>query len=199
MDLIQHWGYWLMLGAALVEGETFLVLGGMAIAAGLMSFYIAWPLVIVGCMIHDCFCFYLGRYAGTWVMRKRAKWRLKARKFKHLITKFDIWIILGFRFAYGVRTIVPFLVGMGKTKNLKFLPLALIGAIVWSACFLILGYFSGHGLLALKHYFSLKEVFYQYWYISYPLIGLFAFGLVLLITHFFRRFQRNKRNKKIKV
>ena len=62
--LIQQYGYSLMLVGALIEGETFLIAGGIAAQQGLLHLPGLILLAFIGSFIHDVACFLIGRYAG---------------------------------------------------------------------------------------------------------------------------------------
>lgn len=42
--------------------------------------------------------------------------------------KYDLWVVLGFRFLYGIRTVTPFLIGTGSISPFRFLMLNMLGA-----------------------------------------------------------------------
>lgn len=90
ITLIQDWGYWLMFGSAIIEGETFLILGGIASAAKIMDLKIVFLLSVLGAFIHDSFFFYLGRYLGLKLLKKKPNWQPKVERVTILLEKYDI-------------------------------------------------------------------------------------------------------------
>jgi membrane protein DedA with SNARE-associated domain len=46
-----------------------------------------------------------------------------------------VWLILTFRFYYGVRNITPFAIGAAQIPRVRFFILNLIGAWVWAISF----------------------------------------------------------------
>ena len=104
------------------EGETVLVLAGLAAHRG----YLPLPAVVgagfVGTILGDQLYFLIGRWRGEAVL-----------------------FILGFRVLYGLRTISPFAVGTSNVRFRRFLALDALTAILWSAGIALLGYSVGKG------------------------------------------------------
>jgi membrane protein DedA with SNARE-associated domain len=63
-----------------------------------------------------------------------------------LLDKHQIWLILGFRFLYGLRTVAPFIIGASRISPFRFLILNILGASIWALVIGILGYLFGHTL-----------------------------------------------------
>ena len=197
--LIQQWGYWLMFGAAIIEGETFLVLGGVAAAAGMLD--LGWIIIlsIIGCLIHDCFLFYLGRYVGPKILKRKPNWQPKVDRISLMIDKYNFWLILGFRFTYGLRTIIPFALGMSNISNAKFMLFDTIGAIVWVLVFLLGGYYFGSALGIILHKLSLVHLVKEYWHVSIVVLFLVIFMISFLLVKLRKRRARQKHEKQMKL
>ncbi len=193
-ELIHAWGYWLMAFGAIIEGETFLVIGGIAAASDLLHLPGLIALAIVGCLIHDSFFFYFGRYGGRKFIDKRPKWQAKIARVTQLLEKYDFWLIIAFRFAYGLRTIIPFSLGLSRISNLKFFLFDLLGAIIWSCVFIIGGYYFGHGLVLLMHELSIDHFVKTHW-LAFSIgiiVFVFAVWLVVLAVQKYRKQKRSK-------
>jgi membrane protein DedA with SNARE-associated domain len=154
--LLKTYGYWAVLIGTFTEGETVLVLGGFAAHRG----YLALPWVIlaafIGTLMGDQLFFYLGRKHSHWVLARRPSWKARIDRAHQLMERFRTLLILGFRFMYGLRTIIPFLIGMSSMSTRKFIILDVIAAFVWAVVFGIGGYLFGHTLEVIlgdiKHY-----------------------------------------------
>lgn len=154
--LIENYGYAIVLVGTFLEGETVLVLGGMAAKLG----YLKLPWVIasafVGTLLGDQFYFFLGRRHGQWFLNRHPNWRSRMEKAHRLLARHYTLVILGFRFMYGLRTVTPFVLGMGRIGALRFFAFNLISALLWATSFGILSYLFGHALELLlgklKHY-----------------------------------------------
>lgn len=159
MDLqgiIENYGYAAILMGTFLEGETILVLAGLAVHQG----YLLMPGVIMaaflGSLFGDQLFFYLGRRHSQAVLARRPAWKEKAEKVQKMLDRFQTPMILSFRFLYGLRTIAPFVIGMSPVSAKKFILLNAVGAAVWAVAIAYGGYFFGHGLEVFigkfKHY-----------------------------------------------
>ena len=191
LELVNTWGYWLMALGAIIEGETFLVMGGVAAANKLLHLPGLIALAIVGCLIHDGFFFSLGKLGGNRILARRPKWQSKVEKVTRLLDKYDYWIILGFRFAYGLRTVIPFALGLSRISLLKFAFFDILGGIIWSSIFILGGYFFGHAMVIFLKQLSLIPLVKQHWILAIIILaGLLC--MLLFIIHFTVRRIRNK-------
>lgn len=145
-QLIDSYGYIAVLVGTFLEGETVLVLGGIASKLG----YLELPWVIAcaftGTLFGDQLFFFLGRYRGQAFLEKRPLGQSRADKVHRIMESHRIPIILGFRFLYGLRTVTPFVIGMSSIPFAEFAVLNVIGAAVWASVIGVLGYIFGHGL-----------------------------------------------------
>ena len=141
--LIASYGYVAVLVGTFLEGETILVLAGFAAHRGYLE--LPWVIVAaaVGSISSDQMFFFLGRTKGvTWIER-RPRWQKEARRAFDLVARAETLLILGFRFLYGLRTITPIVIGAAGVRPGKFLPLNIVGAVVWAIAFGGLGYLAG--------------------------------------------------------
>ncbi|MCF6776572.1 VTT domain-containing protein [Thiotrichales bacterium 19X7-9] len=190
--LIQTWGYWLMAFGAIIEGETFLIIGGIAAAHDMLHLPGLILLAIVGCVIHDAFFFYSGRFFGRQIVERFPKTQSKIEKVTRLLEKYDAGLIIAFRFMYGVRTIIPFALGISKISNLKFMFFDTIGAILWSCFFIIGGYYFGQGLIILIQKLNLGPLIREHWLLSAIILILFIF-LVYFLIMWYRKHRKRKK------
>ncbi len=138
--LIETYGYLAVLVVTLLEGETIVILAGVAAHLGYLE--LPWIVVaaVAGSFTGDQLLYYIGRHWGPKIIAKRLSWQEGAQKaYKHL-HKHQYWLILTFRFYYGLRSVTPFVVGSAHIPRLRFFTLNLIGAIVWAIAFSYAGY-----------------------------------------------------------
>lgn len=196
IDLLQHWGYWLMFAAAIIEGETFLIIGGIAASTAMLNLPLVFILALIGCMLHDGVLFYLGRFSGQGLLKRKPNWQPKVERITRLLEKYDWMLIVLFRFAYGLRTVIPFALGMSRISATKFFIFDFIGGVIWVSVFLFAGYYFGNAILVLIDTFSLKDFVRQHWIITSVIVCIIVFVLSGLL--FYLRYRRKlKRKKKI--
>lgn len=141
--LLRVYGYWLMTFGALIEGETFLIAGGIAAQKGLFHLEGLVALALLGSTIHDCFFFFLGRFGGQEFVKRKPGLYAKSEHMLEMFEKYGVFLIIGLRFAYGLRTLIPTVLGMSHISNRKFIFYDIIGGIIWSNTFILGGYFFG--------------------------------------------------------
>lgn len=144
--LIHQYGYLAILVGAFIEGEAILLLGGLAAYAG----YLALPWVIFvafcGTLLADQFYFHIGRRHSHRILALRPSLRERASKAEALFSRFRTPLILVFRFFFGIRTILVFIIGMSPIPSTKFAVLNALGAAIWAVSVGMGGYFFGSAI-----------------------------------------------------
>lgn len=181
-SLIHDYGYLAIIVLTFFEGETIVILAGVAAHLGLLE--LQWVIIsaLAGSFSGDQLFYYIGRHWGPKIIAKRLSWQVGAeRVYKHLRRHQD-FLILTFRFYYGLRNVTPFAVGSAQVPRLRFFTLNLIGAIVWANVFAISGYLLGETFkLFLDDYHR---------YALYLLGGLVVLGLSIWLTTLIRNRRR---------
>lgn len=172
--LIATYGYVAVLLGTFFEGETVLVLAGLAAQQGYLE--LPWVVVnaFVGTLVFGQICFSLGRAKGRSILERRPIWKAKSDKVLALMHEHQVWIILGFRFLYGMRTVTPFVLGLSHVAPLRFAVLNIVGSAMWAAAIGILGYLFGDTLEIILGDFKR----YQWWlYAGLAIAGVAVWSL----------------------
>jgi membrane protein DedA with SNARE-associated domain len=156
--LIADYGYLAILIGMFVEGETVLLLGGLAARLGFLDF--RWVLATAGgsALLSDQLFFHLGRYHGTWVLARFPRLQLRAGGILARVHRHQTLLTVGFRFLYGCRTITPILLGSCGVRPLRFGMLNIAGVAVWTAVFGLLGYTVGEAAVHLLGHVKHHEI-----------------------------------------
>ncbi len=141
--LIATYGYYAIAAGAFFEGETLLVLGGLAAHQGYLSLPAVLACAFTATFATDQFYFSLGRLKGLAVLERRPRWKVKSEKVFTLLRRHQTLLALFFRFLYGMRAIVPFALGATGIPRLRFMALDLLGSAIWVAVYGTLGYLFG--------------------------------------------------------
>ena len=167
----------LFLGTAL-EGETFLIAAGFAAHRGYLSLPLVWCTALVGSLIGDQVYFLIGRRYGWRFAQRRQAWKPAVTRLNERLARHRNWIVLGFRFFYGLRTVTPFVVGMSDIRYPTFVVLNTFGALVWAVVVGTAGYFFG----------SLLEVLFEklQHYELEVIVAIFMAGALTWWAVFFR-------------
>jgi len=153
-DTLGPWTYALVAALAFAEtgafigllapGETAIVLGGVVAAHGDISLpamiAIAWVAAAAG----DLASFTLGKRLGRrFVITRGPAFGVTAPRLERVEAFFDHHgpkaILVG-RFIGLVRAVAPFLAGASGMRLRAFLPWSLLGTLVWTSAFTLVGY-----------------------------------------------------------
>lgn len=153
---IREYGYIAILIGTFLEGETILVLGGLAAHLGLLELHWVMASALAGSFSGDQLYYYIGRRYGPRIIAKRLSWQASAEKvYKHL-HRHQNFLILTFRFYYGLRNVTPFAIGASQVSRLRFFVLNFIGAVIWAIALGYIGYLFGEAfrlfIADVKHY-----------------------------------------------
>jgi membrane protein DedA with SNARE-associated domain len=147
--LITTYGYWALLVGTFLEGETVLILAGFAARTGYLHLPWVMAVAFAGSLLGDQTFFLLGRWQGKRLLDRWASWQPRIEKANRLVDRYHTWILLGFRFLYGLRTVIPFALGTTSIGLGRFLVLNALGAAVWSVAVALVGYLFGAAAEAL--------------------------------------------------
>jgi membrane protein DedA with SNARE-associated domain len=155
-SIIENYGYAAILIGTFLEGETILVLAGLAAHQGYLELTGVIFAAFLGSLCGDQLFFYLGRKHSQAVLSRRPYWKSKVEKVHKMMNQFQTPMILSFRFLYGLRTVAPFVIGMSPVSVKKFILLNAAGALVWAVAIGSGGYLFGNALEIfvgkIKHY-----------------------------------------------
>ncbi len=173
--LLQEYGYPILILGALLEGESVLLLGG-----GMAYFgYLSLPLVIlvsfVGAIIHDQLLYFAGRRGLTFFLRRSEALEKKSQRVFRLLKKYDYWLIMGFRFVYGLRTLTPMVVGASGLSIRRYTILTVTSAAFWAVTVSCVGYVCATAIEKLISRFHDYQIY----------LGIGLLIIVLMVAIFF--------------
>ena len=185
-NLISQYGYAALVIGSIAEGETITLLGGVAAHQGLLRFPLVVISVALGGMIGDQLLYLLGRRYGMKILRRFSRHRDKIHQAQTLIRRHPYLFVIGSRFMYGFRIVGPLLIGTSHLRPKIFLPLNILGAIVWALLFTTLGYVGGEVIGPWLHQFD-QHVKRWIWLVI-------AISLVVCLRWWFRRRRKKRQN-----
>lgn len=158
IDTYQNWIYVILFAIIFIEtgiviwpwlpGDSLLFAAGTFCAIGSLNIYLMIPLLIVAAVLGDASNYFIGKYFGE--RAKQLKFRGKpVLKPEHLAKthafyeKYGAKTIVLARFVPIVRTIAPFVAGMGTMTYRKFFSYNIIGALLWIPSISVLGFIFG--------------------------------------------------------
>ncbi len=174
-NIVSSYGYIGVLIGTLIEGETVLILAGFLARMNYLN--LLWVIIaaFIGAFIGDQLFFYLGRFKGIQLLKKRPRWKARSEKVLRILKRHQILVIFGFRFLYGLRIITPFVLGVSGVRPMRFLALDIIAVGLWSVSIGTAGYLLGQTLQAFMG--KIKQ--YELWIIG----GIVAIGFILWLGY----------------
>ncbi|ENO5867899.1 DedA family protein [Salmonella enterica subsp. enterica serovar Newport] len=149
--LITHYGYAALVIGSMAEGETVTLLGGVAAHQGLLKFPLVAAAVALGGMMGDQLLYLLGRCYGGKILRRFPRYHTKIRRAQKMIQRHPYLFVIDTRFMYGFRVVGPLLIGASRLPPKIFLPLNIVGALIWALLFTTLGYLGGEVIAPWLH------------------------------------------------
>jgi membrane-associated protein len=188
---VDQYGFWtyfilfviIMLETGLVvapflPGDSLLFVSGAMAATGTLDIYWLFIVFAVAAIMGDTINYWMGNYLGLMVIMKR---------FPNLIKKEYVTRTYGYFEKYGgktifiarfipiVRTVAPFLAGVGSMNYRRFLIFNIAGAAVWTLVVVISGYLLGKAPIIQEH---INLLVYGVLFVTIVTIGIVSYGLL---------------------
>lgn len=144
--LIQQYGYIAVFLGTFLEGETVLVLGGFAAHRGFLDIWFVILTAFLGSLAGDQTWFFIGRHKGMPFIERRPSWKGRSERVLDLLHRYHAPLLIGFRFLYGLRNPIPFVVGASGFSPWRFLVFNAIGAAIWAVAIGFAGYAFGEAM-----------------------------------------------------
>ena len=137
-----------------LPGDSLLFIVGALCGAGLMSFGLAAPILIVAAIMGDQCNYSIGRYFGPKVFQWETSRLFNRKAFDRAHSFYEryggVTIILA-RFMPFIRTFAPFGAGVAEMDRTKFTAYNISGALLWVLSIATAGYFFGNLPLVRQH------------------------------------------------
>jgi membrane protein DedA with SNARE-associated domain len=186
IEWLKEYGYIVLFGWSILEGELGLVMAGIMAHTGDMILPIAIIVGALGGFVGDQIYFYIGRFNKAYIHNKL---RSQRRKFAiaHLLLKKYGWpLIFVQRYMYGMRTVIPMAIGLTKYSSRDFAIINFVSALFWASLTIIPAYYFGDELLILLAWIK------SHWYFAIPLV----LTVIGSIAFTFNRIEKNLLEKR---
>lgn len=149
LTVLETYGYIAAFLGSVFEGETVMFLSGILARQGLVELPILFVVSALGALCSDWTFFILGRTRRAFIERKFPRFYARIDKPMRYISKRPRTFSFFVRFMYGFRSVVPFSIGMSKTRTTTFIFYNTLGAIFWGVVMTSAGYFASHMIYTL--------------------------------------------------
>jgi len=140
-----------------LPGDSLLFAAGTFAGIGALSLWVILPLLMMAAILGDTFNYWIGRKYGLKVYRRFQGKILKPEyleKTQAFYRKHGARTIVLARFVPIVRTLAPFVAGVGEMPYRTFLRYNIVGGIAWVGLLTLAGYFLG-SISFIQRHFSL--------------------------------------------
>ena len=145
-ELLRQFGYPALVAGTFLEGELSVLLASYLAVRNVLQLEWVMLCAFAGTFISDQLWFHLGRRHGRALLQKRPRWQPLGDKAEALLRRHpDLWV-LGFRFLYGLRTVMPLAIGLSGYSWRRYLILDAIGAGIWAISLSLLGFSLGNAV-----------------------------------------------------
>jgi membrane protein DedA with SNARE-associated domain len=142
-EYLEAYGYLFLFIGTFLEGEAVLILAGFFAFQGTLSLPGVIGTALAGSFLGDQFYFFLGRWRGKWLLGLFTSMAKKFRRALRLIEKYGSFVAFVSRYTYGLRIVLPIILGMTSLSRKRFLLLNFLSATSWAILFSLAGYFFG--------------------------------------------------------
>jgi membrane protein DedA with SNARE-associated domain len=177
-NLIQEYGYYVVFAGTFLEGETILIMAGLAAKLGYLQLPFVVLIAFIGSFSGDQLYFHLGRWRGRKILSQYTRLSQQAPKVYKLLQRYDTPLILAIRFLYGLRIVGPIILGMSNISPIKFAILNSVGAALWASVIAVLGFSLGYAVELLVHDLRVYE--------TILLVCIAVVGFAVWFTHWLR-------------
>ena len=159
-DIIQNYGVWTygllfliifmetgFVVTPFLPGDSLLFAAGTFTAGAdpALNVWVLWILVFIAAVLGDTVNYWIGNKVGPKAFEQDYRFLKKEylERTQRFYEKHGGKTIILARFVPIVRTFAPFIAGVGTMDYGRFLSFNVIGAFLWTAIFVFLGYFFG--------------------------------------------------------
>jgi membrane protein DedA with SNARE-associated domain len=183
--LLREYGYLALLLGTFLEGETILVVAGIAARFGYLELPLVMLTAFAGSLAGDQAAFFVGRRWGKGILHRWPGLRGAVARVLRLLERWNTPLILTFRFYYGLRNAIPFALGTSDVSTRRFVTLNVVGALAWAVALAVGGYFLGAALESMLG----RVAHVARWVI----VGIIALSAVAWLTKMLVHRARNRR------
>jgi len=141
--LLATHGYAFLALGLILEGETVVLLAGFAAQLGRMRLPVVIAIAACVTWLLDQTLFWIGRWKGEAVLSRWPRMAASLARAHRLIERYPHASVLGVRFAYGLRTVGPIVIGASGLPAIQYAALAAVAASAWAGLFATLGWYFG--------------------------------------------------------
>lgn len=152
--LLVRYGYVLLFGGVIVEGEIFLLTAAFLAHRGYFDLPTVVAVAVAATMLGDQVYYQAARARGRAWLERRKGVRAKYARIIDLTARRGPWLLLVSRYTYGFRIVIPAACGAVGMPAGLFIFMDFIAVAVWAGLMTALGYYGGAAIAGYLHHFQ---------------------------------------------
>ncbi|MGD8251081.1 MAG: VTT domain-containing protein [Desulfobacterales bacterium] len=130
--LVAQYGLPAVFIGTFLEGESVIIAAGLLALSGHMGYPDTAVAAVSGAVAGDMAFFLMGQRSDSLPWSRCHWWRGGLHRAGRLLKRHERLTLVGYRFLYGLRGVVPFVLGAGGFSWRRFMAYSSIGAAVWT-------------------------------------------------------------------
>jgi membrane protein DedA with SNARE-associated domain len=181
-QMLSGGGYLLLFLYSFGGGFLALIAAGFASSLGKMSIILVIIIAFISNMIGDIVLFYMARNNKSMLDGQIKKHKRKIAMAHLMVRKQGDKIVFIQKYIYGIKTIIPIIMGLTKYSFKKFIILNIFASLLWALVFGLGSFYAGDTINML-----IDKVYNKTTFIIFALI------LLVVILIFYKK--KNSKNK----
>ncbi len=155
--LLVKYGYLLLFLGVAVEGEAFLLVGAYLAHRGYFHLPVVIAVAIAANTLADQIYYFATRTRGRAWLERRYGTHPRYARLTASMTRHGSWLLLGSRYAYGFRILIPAACGALGMPPVRFAVLNLLAGTLWAVPTGLIGFYAGGAMEILLADLELYE------------------------------------------
>ncbi len=143
----SFWTYAALAATVILVEEVTPIFGGIAANQGDLQLDRVILAITLGGWIATSILYVLGRLKWDWIRRRFPRVRATGTVALRVVGRNPFKASLFVRFPFGLRLVLPMACGAARVPLTVFLPASLVGSLLWSVLFTLIGYGAGEAAM----------------------------------------------------
>lgn len=159
-SFIHNWGYIALFLYSFGGGMLALAIASVFAYSGELNIYYVIVIATIANIIGDQFLFLIARNNKQKAQDMIKKYQNQVDMAHNMMAKYGWVAIIIQKYIYGIKTLIPLVIGLTTYQNNKFLFFNILGAIIWGLVVGLSAYFLGDIVLSfLEEYKNYGVIF----------------------------------------
>ena len=152
-SIIHDWGYLALAMYSFGGGMLGLAVAAVFAFTGELNIYYVIAIAFISNFVGDQFLFIVARNNKEQAQEMMKKHEKKIQIAHNMMDKYGWLTIIFQKYIYGIKTLIPLIIGITKYDKTKFMIFNLLGAAIWSLIVGLAAYYMGQIFLdSLEEY-----------------------------------------------